>query len=249
MKTIGADITTDADIEAQEVILRTIAVEFPEDTVVAEENPEALSRPTTSGYHWLVDPLDGTVNYNAGSDHFCVAIAIQHEGITEASIVYVPTKDLFYWARRGHGASRGKEIISVSRPQEQRQALVAYATSHHPGETEARRGGQLFSEVITRFRSLRLTGSASLDFCQFAEGRFAGLIKLPGEAWDVVPGVLIASEANGLIERVTLPGSGDRRCVVCGCDANMVTALKDMINNHVGEVQSTGACASDNEEN
>jgi fructose-1,6-bisphosphatase/inositol monophosphatase family enzyme len=236
------DVTTQADIDAQNVILTIIRDAFPEDAILAEESPAIDdTAPDVYEYRWIVDPLDGSVNFYAGLERFAVAIAIERCGELQASLVYSPTTGDTYWARSQQGAFLGDIPIAVNNAGKAAGVmpppLVAYATSRHSISQASELGGRLFAEITARFRSMRLFGSASLDFCDLASGRFDCLVKiLPAPPWDLSPGLLLVREADGVDQ--TIHGSSpqcDSLVVAASCVEVLKTlesAIKGLGENH-----------------
>ena len=196
-----SDWVTDADIASQEAIEKIIRQAYPDHDFRGEEDTEV--RDTGSPFVWHVDPLDGTTNYVHGAPPFCVSVGLAEEGQVVAGAIYDPVVDECFTAQRGEGAFLNGKQISVSSVQSLKEALVT--ASFPPLVDPESEDIQAFLRVLRSAGSLRRTGSAALNLCYVAAGRFdafwAGTIK----SWDVAAGVLLVREAGGI---VTAPDGG-----------------------------------------
>jgi myo-inositol-1(or 4)-monophosphatase len=191
-----ADFVTEVDLAAERLIAGVLRDAVPGSRVVGEElSPDA---PVTAGLTWIVDPLDGTTNYLHRFPWYAVSIGAARDGELLAGVVaHVPT-GARYHAVKGGGAWRGRERLAVFRVRDPRQALIG--TGFPYSEL-----GQLplyakqFAAVIRGSGGLRRPGSAALDLCDVAAGRFDGFWELALSPWDVAAGALLVREAGGLI--------------------------------------------------
>jgi myo-inositol-1(or 4)-monophosphatase len=185
-----------------------IAQEFPDDTVLGEEGG------TTSGSgtgRWIVDPLDGTTNFAHGYRCFCVSIAYEADGALLVGAVYDPMADEMYRAERGAGATCDGTPLSVSPHTDLRDGLLV--TGFPPlREEDGIANLRVMEKFMRRAQAIRRDGSAALDLCYVAAGRFDGFWEAGLHAWDVAAGALIVAEAGG---RVT-DYSGKPLRVDCG---------------------------------
>ncbi len=167
----------------------------------------AVGRPVASGpwpspqpqpCRWIIDPLDGTVNYAHGFPMFCVSIAFEAKGCLEYGVVYDPLRDELFEARAGGGAWLNSRPIGVSTTDRLERALLAtgfpYDIRKRLPQTMARLG-----RVIARSQGVRRAGSAALDMCYVACGRFDGFWEENLKPWDTAAGVLIVAEAKGQV--------------------------------------------------
>jgi len=189
----GLDLVTDADRAAEELILGYLARRFPRHAVLAEERGALAGQ---AQYRWLVDPLDGTTNYAHRVPHFCVSIAVEDERGLAASAVYDPVRDELFDAGRGQGATLNGEPLRVTGEDRLRCALLGtgfpYSVWDRPDLPL-----RLFDSFIRRARGLRRMGSAALDLCYVAAGRYDGFFEVDLEPWDLAAGVLLVREAGG----------------------------------------------------
>jgi myo-inositol-1(or 4)-monophosphatase len=156
--------------------------------------------PGTSGYRWIVDPIDGTTNYLYGHPGFAVSIACERDGETIAGVVFDPIHDQLFAATRGGGATLNSEPIRCSEETDISRALIATGFSY---DAERRREqGQVIARVIGEIRDIRRMGAAAVDLCSVACGRVDAYFERGLNAWDLAAGELIAREAGAVIEAI-----------------------------------------------
>jgi len=189
------DLVTEVDRECEELIIGGIREGFPEDDVLAEETHRSLRG---SPYRWLVDPLDGTTNYAHGYPVFCVSIALEYRGELQFGVVYDPTREELFWARRGEGAFLNGERISVSETAELSKGLLVTGFPYDLKEDPVNNLDH-FCNLIMEAQAIRRDGSAALNLCYVACGRFDGFWELKLWPWDVAAGALIVQEAGGTV--------------------------------------------------
>jgi myo-inositol-1(or 4)-monophosphatase len=193
-KTASIDLVTEVDHACEALIIEGIRAGRPGDAILAEEG----GGEDTPGaeWRWIVDPLDGTMNYAHGYPRFCVSIGIERAGVPTLGIVYDPLLDECFGATRGAGATLNDRPIRVSEEAELGRALLAtgFAYDVHRSEDD---NVDHFAHFVKRARGLRRDGSAALDLCYVAAGRFDGFWELKLHPWDVAAGNLIVEEAGG----------------------------------------------------
>ena len=193
-KSEAIDLVTEVDRACEAMIIETLDAERPHDAVLAEEGG-GLDR-AGAEWRWVVDPLDGTTNYAHGYPRFCVSIGIEHRGEREVAVVYDPLLGELFTARRGHGAHVNGRALHVSTETRLNHALAAtgfaYDVHKSPNDNLAE-----FARMIKAMRAVRRDGSAALDLCYVAAGRFEAFWEFKLHAWDVAAGILIVEEAGG----------------------------------------------------
>jgi len=192
------NLVTDVDRESEGYILGRIRDRFPDHGLLSEESPERVS---PSPYRWIVDPLDGTTNYAHGYPCFCVSVAVEHEGAVVAGAVYDPLLDESFTAARGEGAFRNGERVAVSKTGELRRSLLATGFAYDV-KTSADDNLDFFRAFVLTGQAIRRDGSAALDLCYLACGRFDGFWELKLKPWDTAAGLLILHEAGGISTRL-----------------------------------------------
>ncbi|HXW77421.1 MAG TPA: inositol monophosphatase family protein [Candidatus Eremiobacteraceae bacterium] len=194
-KDVRSNLVTEADTRAEALIRATIATSFPADAVLAEEG--GASGDPRSG-RWIIDPLDGTTNYAHGYRCFCVSIAYEHEDAVRFGCVYDPMADEMYTAQQGEGARCNGAPIHVSSCEELQAALLVTGFPAHR-VADPRANLAPLADFMTITRAIRRDGSAALDLCYVACGRFDGFWESGLHAWDVAAGSLIVEEAGGTV--------------------------------------------------
>jgi myo-inositol-1(or 4)-monophosphatase len=197
------DLVTEVDHQSEDLLLGEIQRRFTGHRIVSEEIGLVPGRP---GEQWYVDPLDGTVNYAHGIPIFTVSIAYAHDGIMRLGVVYDPMRDEMFAAESGRGARLNGRCLQVSQVTElQRSLLVtgfAYDSWSNPNNNL-----ENFSRFHKMTQGVRRLGSAALDLCYVAAGRFEGYWELSLRPWDIAAGGLIALEACAVV--TNLQGQAD----------------------------------------
>lgn len=195
------DLVTDIDHASERFLLGEISRLFPGHDVLAEE-----SGLTTNGgveHLWLVDPLDGTVNYAHGVPMFCVSIAYACQGQVLLGAIYDPMRNEMFAAERGKGAYLNeKRLLRVSQEAEMQRSLLVTGFPYDAWNTEHDNFGN-FVKFAKMSQGVRRLGSAALDLCYVAAGRFDGYWEISLKPWDVAAGGLIAEEAGARVTNVT----------------------------------------------
>jgi myo-inositol-1(or 4)-monophosphatase len=201
-----ADLVTAADRASETLIRERIGQQFPSHDVLGEE--QGLND-RGGDYRWYVDPLDGTTNFAHGYPVFCVSMALEklthedraagREGRRIAGVVYDPTRDELFSAEQGKGAHLNGQPIRVSQATELKQCLVATGFPSHKRHKNP--NIHFYHQITLRTHGVRRAGSAALDLCNVASGRFDGFWEFNLNPWDTAAGVLIVEEAGGKVSR------------------------------------------------
>jgi myo-inositol-1(or 4)-monophosphatase len=201
-KSSSTDPVSDADRAAERILVELITGERPDDGLLGEEGADRESK---SGLRWVIDPLDGTVNYLYQLDNFAVSVAVEDSGGALVGVVHSPTNGRTYHAIRGVGAAVDGRPLRVNDPVPMERALIATGFGY---SAERRRDqGAVISALLPRIRDIRRIGSAALDLCAVAAGAVDGYFEEGVQAWDVAAGGLIAREAGALYAVVTPTGA------------------------------------------
>jgi myo-inositol-1(or 4)-monophosphatase len=190
------NLVTDADRAAEQCIIDHIRRHFPTHGTLAEER--GLDARVPSRYRWIIDPLDGTTNFAHGCPVYAVSIGIECEGELMIGVVYDPTRDELFTAEAGHGAFLGGRSIAVSRTAQLEAALTVTGFAYDIRDT-ADNNLDHFARFSLKAQGVRRTGSASLDLCYVAAGRFDGFWEVKLNPWDMAAGVVILAEAGGRV--------------------------------------------------
>lgn len=192
-KSSVTDLVTQVD-RACETRIRDILLDaFPDHVVLGEEQGQEGD----ARFRWIVDPLDGTLNYAHGFPFFCVSIALEVDGEIELGVVLDTPRDVLFQAVRGRGASANGRPISVTTETEPIRAMVATGFAYVEGTQH--QNLEVFARVLPKFRAIRRPGAAALDLCYVAAGHIDGFWELKLSPWDVAAGWLIVQEAGGTV--------------------------------------------------
>jgi myo-inositol-1(or 4)-monophosphatase len=189
------NLVTEADHESEKIIFETIKKEFPDHFILSEESGEIV---TNSNHKWIIDPIDGTVNFAHGIPICCVSIGIEQDGEMIMGAVYNPFINEFYFAQKGFGATMNDKQIRVS---EETEVIKSCLVTGFPYSYLDQPNGPLdvFSRLIRKGVPVRRLGSAAMDLCWVAAGRFDGFYEHKLQAWDSAAGFLIVEEAGGRV--------------------------------------------------
>ena len=189
------NLVTEADHASEKAIMDTIKEQFPDHFILSEEAGEIA---TGSEYKWIIDPIDGTVNYAHGIPICCVSIGVEHNGAMVMGTVYNPFLKEFYFAEKGAGSTLNGDLISVSAETDVNKACLV--TGFPYTYLDVPNGPlEVFSRFIRRGIPVRRLGSAAMDLCWVAAGRFDGFYEHKLQAWDSAAGFLIVEEAGGKV--------------------------------------------------
>jgi len=191
------DLVTEVDLECERVCRQVIAERFPGHDILAEE----LSRPgerASSRYRWVFDPVDGTTNYAHGLPIFCASLALEIDGWAEVGAVYDPSRRELFTAERGVGAFLNGAPLRVSTTETLLDSLLVTGFPYDVHK-QTRDLLEMFGAFLGTARAVRRLGSAALDLCYVAAGRFEGFWEQHLKPWDVAAGALIAAEAGGRV--------------------------------------------------
>ena len=189
------NLVTEADHAAEKAIFKVIREEFPGHYILSEETGEIVM---DSAYKWIIDPIDGTVNFANGIPLCCVSIGVEHNGIMIMGAVYNPFLNELFFAQKGFGATLNNKIIKVSDKTEVIHSCLV--TGFPYTYLDAPNGPlQVFEKLIRKGIPVRRLGSAAIDLCWVAAGRFDGFYEHKLQAWDSAAGFLIVKEAGGSV--------------------------------------------------
>jgi myo-inositol-1(or 4)-monophosphatase len=189
------NLVTEADHASEKAIFEVIKNDYPDHFILSEEAGAIESQ---SSYKWIVDPIDGTVNFANGIPLCCVSIGIEQEGEMIMGAVFNPFLNEFYFAQRGFGSTLNDNIITVS---EKTDVLQSCLVTGFPYTYINEPNGPLevFARLIRKGVPVRRLGSAAMDLCWVAAGRFDGFYEHKLNAWDSAAGFLIVEEAGGKV--------------------------------------------------
>lgn len=190
------NIVTDVDKTSEKMIVKKILSVFPGHSILAEEGKPLESN---SSYRWVIDPLDGTTNFAHAFPFFCVSIALEKDGESILGVVYDPMREELFVAEQGNGSSLNGKRITVSNVKKLGGSFLATGFSY--GITPKDRNIVYFKKLLVKTLAIRRAGSAALDLCYVACGRFDGYWEMSLHPWDIAAGVIIVKEAKGIVTK------------------------------------------------
>lgn len=189
------DPVTEVDRLCDQTIQSLILDAFPEHEILTEESPFAEKG---TSWRWIVDPLDGTTNYARGFPFFSVSIGLEKDGEMILGVVYIPILDELFISQKGEGAFLNGKRITVSQTDELKRSFIAtgfpYDVQAHPDDYL-----RYFRQFLRQTLAIRRPGSAAIDLCYVAAGRFDGFWELKLAPWDMAAGILLITEAGGRV--------------------------------------------------
>lgn len=189
------DLVTNFDSQSQKMIFEHLYTNFPEHDFIAEEG---LEQGTGGDFRWIFDPLDGTTNYAHRFPVFTVSIALEWKGQVIIGVVYDPMREEMFSGVKGEGASLNGKRIKVSETNDLDKSLLATGFPYDLRESSDNNIGH-FNNFLVRVQAIRRCGSAAMDLCYVACGRFDGFWELKLKPWDVAAAALIVGEAGGRV--------------------------------------------------
>jgi len=212
------DIKLEIDVRTQELITKLLLKKFPEHALYGEEG---IVGDQASDHQWVVDPLDGTVNYFYGIPHFCVSIALRYMGEIIVGIIYDPMREEIWAVQKGAKPTLNGKPFRVSERSDLAEAVISVGLSKTGVTIDA--GLPLLQEMVHRARKCRLMGSAALDMAYVACGRFDAYIEQGISLWDIAAGWILVETAGGTVEMKPRTDMKDKYSIVA---SNGVIALK-----------------------
>lgn len=219
-KSSVVDVVTAVDRESEELLRRRLAELRPGDGFLGEESGEQTGE---TGVTWVVDPIDGTVNFLYGIPHYAVSVAaVAADGTTLAGAVVDVAHAQTYSASRGGGSTcDGRPLrVRVERSQGERLYLTGFQYQQHVRQVQ----GHAVARLVGQVRDVRRVGSAALDLCSIAAGRGDAYVEEGLHLWDRAAAGLVATEAGARLE--VLPGAGGTDCVVCAPQETYAEVLR-----------------------
>lgn len=181
------------DKEIESYLRKQIRKKYPKHGIIGEEGTRVEQR---NGYSWILDPLDGTINYMRGFPYFSVSVAVMKNGRPFIGVVYNPLMCELFWAQSGKGAYMNGRKIGASGVSRLEQAYFSTGFRYKRGKGFIRPLKKI-KNVLEKSMVVRRTGSASTDLCNVARGSFDGFFMYDTRKWDVMAGILIVKEAGG----------------------------------------------------
>lgn len=213
------DIKLALDVKSQELITERILGAFPDHAIYGEEG---IAGNQDSPWQWVVDPIDGTVNYFFGIPHFCVSIALRHQGEIVLGVIHDPNLDETFTVQRGERPLLNGSPIAVSQRATLRESVVTVGFSKSKESLDA--GFGRFQKIAYEVRKTRMLGSAALAMAYIACGRLDGYIEEQISLWDIAAGWLLIEAAGGKVHLQPSTSADDKFFI---CASNGVLSLQE----------------------
>jgi len=196
-----ADFVTNADLKAEKIIIEELKKAKPNYTILSEEKGLEINKDSKT---WVIDPIDGTINFLHGIPHFAISIALKNNDEIIAGVIYDPIKDEMFYAEKNNGAFFNNQRIRVSKKNNVSECLFVT-------------GGKIDNNYDFSFRK---TGSAALDLAYVAAGRYDGYFQKKLNLWDIAAGIIILKEAGGLINEIDISNIKDINIIASNSEIN-----------------------------
>jgi myo-inositol-1(or 4)-monophosphatase len=195
----AVDVVTESDKKSEEFLLAQLKANFPHHAVLTEESGEHAGE---ADHLWIIDPLDGTVNYSHRLPIYSISIAYQYHGKLQLGVVYDPSLNECFSAERGKGAFLNGKKISVSGVTEIIKTLMVTGFPYDRQSADYFHALRLFGHITSITQGVRRLGSAALDLCYVASGRLDAYFELSIHPWDIAAAALIVQEAGGIVRDI-----------------------------------------------
>ena len=196
-----SDFVTNSDLKTEKIIIEELKKAKPNYSILSEEKGTEKNKDKKT---WIIDPIDGTINFLHGIPHFAISIALQDNKEIIAGLIYDPIKDEMFYAEKNNGAFFNNQRIRVSKRNNLSECL--FVTS-----------GRIESNYDFSFRK---SGSAALDLAYVAAGRFDGYFQKSLNIWDIAAGIIILKEAGGLTNQLDISKSTDIKIIASNSNIN-----------------------------
>ena len=197
-----SDFVTNSDLKAEKIIIEELSKGRPDYSIISEENGVIENKDHKNT--WVIDPIDGTVNFLHGIPHFATSIALKHENEIISGLIFDPIKDEMFYAEKNNGAYLNNKRIRVSKKNNIQECL--FATS-----------GKVDKKIEFSYRK---SGSAALDLAYIACGRYDGYFQKNLHLWDIAAGLILVEEAGGVINKIDLNFRKDIKIIASSPDIN-----------------------------
>ena len=197
-----ADFVTNADLKAEKIILEELKNARPNYSIISEES--GIEKNKDKNNTWIIDPIDGTINFLHGIPHFAISIALKSKDEIVSGLIFDPIKNEMFFAEKNNGAFFNNQRIRVSKKNQINDCLFVT-------------GGKIKNKLDLPFRK---TGSAALDMAYVAAGRFDGYFQYDLNLWDIAAGIVIVKEAGGVLNEIDLSVNKNIKIIASTTDIN-----------------------------
>ena len=197
-----ADFVTNSDLKAEKIILKELIKARPNYSIISEEN--GIKNNKDKNNTWLIDPIDGTVNFLHGIPHFAISIALKSKNEIVSGLIFDPIKNEMFFAEKNNGAFFNNHRIKVSKKNQINNCLFVT-------------GGKIKNEPDLPFRK---SGCAALDMAYVAAGRYDGYFQHDLNLWDIAAGIILIKEAGGILNEIDLSVNNNIKVIASSADIN-----------------------------
>jgi len=205
------DFVTNADIKAEKIIIEELEKARPSYSIISEEN--GIKKNKDEDNTWIIDPIDGTVNFLHGIPHFAISIGLRSENEIISGLIFDPIKDELFYAEKNNGAFFNNQRIRVSKKNDIEECLFVT-------------GGKIKKKLSIPYRK---SGCAALDMAYVAAGRYDGYFQNDLNIWDIAAGIVLIKEAGGMINDIDL--FNNKNIKVIAASTNIYTKLLEKLDN------------------
>lgn len=223
-----ANLVTDADKACEKLIIDTIRLHFPDHSILSEEAGEING---SGDYKWIIDPIDGTINFVHGLPIFGISIAIVHKGKPIIGVVEIPGLKETFWAQEGKGAYKNESKIRVSKTSDMKSGLYATGFPYDRG-ARYHKNMELWDAMYENCHGVRRIGSAAIDLCFTACGRFDAYWEYNIKPWDIAAGKIILEEAGGTITNMDGSMLDPKRAMILATNSALHSQMLDFLKRH-----------------
>jgi myo-inositol-1(or 4)-monophosphatase len=228
------DFISEIDLASERDIIETIRKHYPDHAVLAEESGQSAGRGNNDEFVWIIDPLDGTTNFLHGFPQFAVSIAVQRRGRIEHAVVYDPLRQELFTASRGEGAQVDGRRIRVSTHIGLEGALIGTGFPYRSNLHWLDNYMAMMKAVMQQTAGIRRPGAAALDLAYVAAGRLDGFWEIGLAPWDTAAGMLLITEAGGMVGTLTGAEFKMQPHIVAGTP-KVYTPLLELLAPHIPE--------------
>ena len=197
-----SDFVTNSDLKAEKIILEELIKARPNYSIISEENGIKINKDKNNT--WIIDPIDGTINFLHGIPHFAISIALKSKDEIVSGLIFDPIKNEMFFAEKNNGAFFNNQRIRVSKKNQINDCLFAT-------------GGKIKNEPDLPFRK---SGSAALDMAYVAAGRYDGYFQHNLNLWDIAAGIILIKEAGGILNEIDLSNNKNIKVITSSSDIN-----------------------------
>ena len=223
-KGIG-DFVTSADLSSEKAIIKILQKGYPKIEIMSEET----NSETNLNKHekmWIIDPLDGTLNFLHGLPHFAISMALMVNEEIISGIIYDPIKDELFWAEKGIGAFLNGKRIRVSARSQLKDALVSTGIPWKGMESSHKNYLKILENIMKSSSGIRRYGAAALDLAYVAAGRYDAFWEFNLKTWDIAAGALIVKEAGGYVGNINKNENYLYTGNIYACNNNLLDELE-----------------------